>query len=291
MLRHAPGRGQTGDVVGLLDRHRDTEQRPVLPAGERLVGTPGGGPRTVEVRHADRVDLLVVALDADYLLVDQLHRGHLTGTQGSRDLFGRSEITLHESDATSRPQTLDPQARGPHVLLQIPGKVTIARSEPWPSKLDPPGPRNAISRNGMDVSTERCRPRRRGARDVRHRARPVHQRSARGTAPVPTGAVDAQHPLDGPGLRGEEARGGVDAAGGDAGRRIGSARPAAPSVGLPSIPTIWCLRAIHPQGHSRIDDESSPRTSQESRRAEGPRLHHIRDCGEVVVVGRSISVV
>src|SRR3546814_5739007 len=36
-LWHAPGRGKSGDVVGLLDRHRDTEQCAVR-SEERRVG-------------------------------------------------------------------------------------------------------------------------------------------------------------------------------------------------------------------------------------------------------------
>ncbi len=100
VLRHAPGRGHTGDVVGLLDRHRNAEQRLVLTAGARLVGTARGGPCTVEVRHADRVDRLVVPLDTGDRLVGQFRRGHFTGTQSTRKFFGRLKIPLHESDRT-----------------------------------------------------------------------------------------------------------------------------------------------------------------------------------------------
>ncbi len=98
VLGHAPGRGQPGDVVGLLDRHRNAEQRSVLAAGTRLVGAARGGPRAVEVRHTDRVDHLVVPLDTGDRLVGQFHRGHFTGTQRGRQLFSRLKTPLHESD-------------------------------------------------------------------------------------------------------------------------------------------------------------------------------------------------
>jgi hypothetical protein len=98
VLRHAPGSGQPGDVVALLDRHRNTEQRPILAAGARLVGTARGGPRAVEVRHADRVDRLVVPLDTGDRLVGEFDRGHVTGAQGGCELFGRLKVPLHEFD-------------------------------------------------------------------------------------------------------------------------------------------------------------------------------------------------
>jgi len=84
---HAPRRGQPGDVVRLLDRHRDAEQRPVLAAGACLVGGARGGPGAVEVRHADRVDGLVVPFDTGDRLVGQFRRGHVTGAQGGGEFL------------------------------------------------------------------------------------------------------------------------------------------------------------------------------------------------------------
>ena len=47
-----------------------------------------GGPRAVEIWHADRVDHLVVALDADDRLVGQFHRCHRTDAQRGDEFFG-----------------------------------------------------------------------------------------------------------------------------------------------------------------------------------------------------------
>ncbi|TDV52209.1 hypothetical protein CLV71_105340 [Actinophytocola oryzae] len=104
VLRHAPGRGQPGHVIGLLDCHRDAEQRSVLTASACLVGTMCGRPCTGEVRHADRVDHFVVTLDTGDRLVGQFHRGHVTSTQGGREYFGRLKTPFHESDAIDLPQ-------------------------------------------------------------------------------------------------------------------------------------------------------------------------------------------
>ncbi|MET9251992.1 hypothetical protein [Nonomuraea sp. NPDC003709] len=46
--------------------------------------------------HTDRVDHLVVPLDADDRLVGQFRQGHFTGTHGGREFFGRSESRFHE---------------------------------------------------------------------------------------------------------------------------------------------------------------------------------------------------
>jgi hypothetical protein len=86
----------------MFHRHGNPEQRPVVAAGSGLIGTPCCDPSTVEVRHADRVYNLVEALDTGDCLVGQFHRGHLTRPQTGRELLGRSETPLHESDVTVR---------------------------------------------------------------------------------------------------------------------------------------------------------------------------------------------
>ncbi|CAM5251448.1 hypothetical protein SXANM310S_00044 [Streptomyces xanthochromogenes] len=98
--RHAPSGGQSGDVVRLLDRHRDAEQRSDVAAGACLVRVTCRGPGAVEVRHTDRVDRLVVPLDARDRFIGQLRRGHFTGAQGSAEFFGCSKVPVHDGDRT-----------------------------------------------------------------------------------------------------------------------------------------------------------------------------------------------
>ncbi|MFD3563987.1 hypothetical protein ACFWVU_30655 [Streptomyces sp. NPDC058686] len=76
----------------------DAEQRPVLTAGAGPVGITCGGPCTVEVRYADRVDGLVVPFDTGDRLVGQFRRGDFTSAQGGNECFGRLKIPFHESD-------------------------------------------------------------------------------------------------------------------------------------------------------------------------------------------------
>ncbi len=135
VLRHAPGRRQTGDVVGLLDRHRNAEQRPLLASGPRPVGVARGGPGPLEVRHADRVDRLVVPLDAGDRLVGQFRRAHVTGTQGGRELLGRLLAPLHGSDRNGPREgprnTFSDKGLG--VTAWRSGRVPPARGAPWRS--------------------------------------------------------------------------------------------------------------------------------------------------------------
>jgi hypothetical protein len=59
--RDTPGRGETGDVEGVLDRDRESEEWTCLASCTHGVGL--AGQRTVEVAHADGVDRCVVLLD------------------------------------------------------------------------------------------------------------------------------------------------------------------------------------------------------------------------------------
>ncbi len=104
VCRDAPGRGQPGDVVRLLDRHRQPEQRPVLASGACLVGGVCGGPCPVEVRYADGVDGLVVPLDTGDRLVGQFHRGDITGAQRGHEFLGRRKVlSIHGIDRNDHP--------------------------------------------------------------------------------------------------------------------------------------------------------------------------------------------
>lgn len=104
VLRHAPGRGHPGHVVALLDRDRNTQQRPILAPAERLVGMTRRRPGSIEVGHADRVDLPVVPLDPGDRRLGQFRRGHLTSAQRGRQLFGRPQVLIHGSDANGMPR-------------------------------------------------------------------------------------------------------------------------------------------------------------------------------------------
>ncbi len=98
VLGHPPGRGQPGDVVRLLDRHGDAQQRPLPAPGARPVGGAGGLAGAVEVRHAYRVDRPVVPLDTGDGGIGQLHRGHVTGAQGAEQTLGGRKGQVHARD-------------------------------------------------------------------------------------------------------------------------------------------------------------------------------------------------
>lgn len=68
------------------------------PPGTRLVGAACGGPRTVEVRHADRVDRIVVPFETGDRRGGQFRGDHFTGPQGSGELLGRRKIRAHGPD-------------------------------------------------------------------------------------------------------------------------------------------------------------------------------------------------
>ena len=72
-LGQAPGRGPAGDVVGVLDRHRQAVQRtPILAAPKRLVGRARARPRPLDVEMDDGVEGAVEPLDARQIVLQQL---------------------------------------------------------------------------------------------------------------------------------------------------------------------------------------------------------------------------
>jgi hypothetical protein len=56
----------------------------ILTPGARLIGMLRSLPRTVEVRHTDRVDRPVIPLNPSDRRLSQFHRGHLTSAQRDR---------------------------------------------------------------------------------------------------------------------------------------------------------------------------------------------------------------
>ena len=88
LRRKTPGRRQSRDVEGFLDRHGNAEQRPGLAARAGRVGGAGGIEAAGEIANADRIDLGVVTLDAADRVLRQLHRGDFLCRQRRRQ-FGR----------------------------------------------------------------------------------------------------------------------------------------------------------------------------------------------------------
>ena len=75
LLRHkAPCRGQARDIVGFLHGQGNAEQRLLLATRQRGVGGPRGLQAALEIAHADRVDFLVVLLDAGNRVLCQFDR-------------------------------------------------------------------------------------------------------------------------------------------------------------------------------------------------------------------------
>jgi hypothetical protein len=87
----APGRRQAGDVVGFLHGQGDAEQRLALATRERSIGGARRSKRAIEVAHADRVDLAVVALDAADRILRQFDGRNLLRRQRGCDLDGGLE--------------------------------------------------------------------------------------------------------------------------------------------------------------------------------------------------------
>ena len=80
----APTGRQTGDVVLLLDGHRQAEQRPLLALRQGFVGRLCRDAGALEIAHHDGVDLPVERFDAADRRIDQLARRELTRRQRIR---------------------------------------------------------------------------------------------------------------------------------------------------------------------------------------------------------------
>ncbi len=91
-IRYAPGRGQTDDVEGFLDRHRNPQKRPALSAGEGSVGGPRRFAAPLEIAHDDRIKLAVERLNACDDVIGQLERGNTTRGKRGDELFGRGVV-------------------------------------------------------------------------------------------------------------------------------------------------------------------------------------------------------
>ena len=101
-LRIAPSRRQTGDVEGLLHRHRNSEQCAFVAARERDVGRLGRLARALEVADDDRVDPAIDRLDSGDRLLQQLGRGNPPSAERSRELSGREEVPFRRRKGRGR---------------------------------------------------------------------------------------------------------------------------------------------------------------------------------------------
>src|SRR5262245_39808901 len=89
VLRVAPRRRLTGDVIGLLDRHGHAVQRASRAA--RPVERFGAQARTVKIAHDDRIERAVVFLDARQIEIEQLKAADLFGSDCGRELRSGAE--------------------------------------------------------------------------------------------------------------------------------------------------------------------------------------------------------
>ena len=101
--RHAPRRGQAGDVVRLLDGHGHAVQRaPHLAAGQRAVGGARPRARALEIPDDDRVQRAIVALDARQVEVEQLETAELLAADVGGEPPGRAERNVEHRGASWR---------------------------------------------------------------------------------------------------------------------------------------------------------------------------------------------
>jgi len=83
---NAPRGRKTGDVGALLDGDRHAEQRAAFAACQRPVRLDRHGPCTLEIAHHDRIELVVVRLDARDRAIEQFDRRDLPRLQQGREL-------------------------------------------------------------------------------------------------------------------------------------------------------------------------------------------------------------
>src|SRR5579871_3309574 len=83
-----PGGRKAGDVMAVLDRHRDADQGARLAAGDAGVGAPRLLQRPVEIAHDNGVDWPVARLDRADRLLAELDRGDLPPSHRRRERAG-----------------------------------------------------------------------------------------------------------------------------------------------------------------------------------------------------------
>jgi hypothetical protein len=84
----APGRRQSGDVIGFLDRHGHAEQWPALAARQGRIRLPRRFPGAREVAHRHGVEIAIKSLNPGDELVGQFKRRDLLLQQGLRQFAG-----------------------------------------------------------------------------------------------------------------------------------------------------------------------------------------------------------
>ena len=94
LRRNAPGRRQSRDIVGFLERHGQAEQRLLHAARQFGVGGAGGRKAALEIANTDRIDLRVVPLDPADRVLGQFDGGNFFGSEGCRQFNGGLETPL-----------------------------------------------------------------------------------------------------------------------------------------------------------------------------------------------------
>ncbi len=101
--RHAPGRRQSGDVVGFLDRDGHAEQRHALAARQRLVRFPRRLAGAGEIPHRHGVQVVVERLDPGDEPIGQFECGNLPLLQRFGELARRAIGPLRSGVGHERP--------------------------------------------------------------------------------------------------------------------------------------------------------------------------------------------
>jgi hypothetical protein len=94
-----------GHVLGVLDRDRHPEQRPVVAGPPPGVGLLGVGQRALVGHRAERVQLGIVALDPLEVELDELARGDVTPADQVRLPGGPGEgelVAVHAGNLSAR---------------------------------------------------------------------------------------------------------------------------------------------------------------------------------------------
>jgi hypothetical protein len=98
----APRGGETGDVVGFLDRHgHAVERTPHPPPGQGAVGRARPSARSREIAHDDGIERGVVLLDPGQIELEKLETAYLALADVTGELPGRPEWDVEHAAAAT----------------------------------------------------------------------------------------------------------------------------------------------------------------------------------------------
>ena len=98
-VRNAPRGRRSGDLEGLLQRHRNAGKGPQgIAAGNRGINPAGGITGTIGVHPDDRIQRRIMSLYAFQVMLEEFDGADLFRGDASREFVGRLEVEVcHEA--------------------------------------------------------------------------------------------------------------------------------------------------------------------------------------------------